>query len=115
MKLLTRDQTIDGSTGAVFPFRPNLEPSTRVAKQAYDAVRAVLEDLPQSDNVPGAVERMLRANGLLRNLPWPAPYDQTRHVLHLGDARSLSWDTDHHSQIVAEHIAAILDSQGIRA
>jgi site-specific DNA-methyltransferase (adenine-specific) len=78
----------------MFPFRPNPEPSTRVAKEAYDAVRAVLEDLPQSDNVPGAVERMLRANGLLRNLPWPAPYDQTRHVLHLGDARSLSWVPD---------------------
>jgi site-specific DNA-methyltransferase (adenine-specific) len=94
MKVLAREQKSDGSTGAMFPFRPNPEPSTRVAKEAYDAVRAVLEDLPQSDNVPGAVERMLRANGLLRNLPWPAPYDQTRHVLHLGDARSLSWVPD---------------------
>jgi len=34
---------------------------------------------------------MLRANALLRNLPWPKPFDQTTHRLHLGDARDLRW------------------------
>ena len=37
---------------------------------------------------------MLRANGILRNLPWPAPFDRTWHRLRLGDARDLSWLDD---------------------
>ncbi len=37
---------------------------------------------------------MLRANGIFRNLPWPAPFDRTTHRLHLGDARDLSWIPD---------------------
>jgi len=59
--------------------------------ESCQAVAAVLNDLPQADNEVGAVEKMLRANGLLRNLPWPAPFDQTTHQFHLGDARDLSW------------------------
>ena len=62
--------------------------------QACDAVAAVLNDLPEADNEPGAVEKMLRANGILRNLPWPAPFDRTGHRLHGGDARDLSWIPD---------------------
>jgi site-specific DNA-methyltransferase (adenine-specific) len=37
---------------------------------------------------------MLRANGILRNLPWPAPYNETKHEIRLGDARDLSWIPD---------------------
>ena len=58
---------------------------------ACEAAAEVLTDLPQADNEPGAVERMLRANGILRNVPWPAPFDRTTHRLHRGDARDLSW------------------------
>lgn len=67
---------------------------TRETEQACDAVAAVLNELPEADNEPGAVEKMLRANGILRNLPWPPPYDATRHQLHLGDARDMSWIDD---------------------
>jgi DNA modification methylase len=95
MKALAGAKNNSDTSANVLPiFRPDLTPSTRVAKEAYAAVRAVLEDIPQSDNIPGAVEQMLRANGLMRNLPWPPPYDETRHELHLGDARSLSWIPD---------------------
>lgn len=59
--------------------------------ETVDAVAHVLENLPTADNEAGAVERMLRANALLRNLPWPAPYNKTTHRLHLGDARDLKW------------------------
>lgn len=59
--------------------------------RACEAVAEVLNALPEADNAPGAVEHMLRANGILRNLPWPAPFDATVHRLHLGDARDLSW------------------------
>ncbi len=73
---------------------------TRETKQACDAVAAVLEDLPEADNEPGAVEKMLRANGILRNLPWPPPFDSTNHRLHLGDARDLSWIKDESVHLV---------------
>ena len=64
------------------------------------AVAAALNDLPRADNEPGAVDRMLRANGLLRNLPWPTPFDSTTHRLHLGDARNLSWVRDESVHLV---------------
>ena len=63
----------------------------RETEAACDAATAVLSELPEADNAPGAVEKMLRANGILRNLPWPPPFDQTWHRLRLGDARDLSW------------------------
>jgi len=66
----------------------------RETEAACDAATAVLSALPEADNSPGAVERMLRANGILRNLPWPPPFDQTRHRLRIGDARDLSWLDD---------------------
>ena len=37
----------------------------------------VLEELPLADNAGGAVEKMLRANAILRHLPWPKPFDET--------------------------------------
>src|SRR5947209_2437048 len=77
-----------------------IEPSDRIAEDAFDAVSAVLGDLPKADNAPGAVERMLRANGILRNLPWLAPYDRTTHRLRLGDARDLSWLKDQSVHLV---------------
>ena len=76
------------------------EPTARIAEDAFQAVSAVLQDLPQADNAPGAVEHMLRANGILRNLPWPEPFDQTNHRLHLGDARDLSWIADESVHLV---------------
>jgi DNA modification methylase len=60
-------------------------------RETADAVADVLKNLPEADNEAGAVGRMLQANGILRNLPWPAPFDRTTHRLHLGDARDLRW------------------------
>jgi len=45
--------------------------------------------LPLTDNGPGAVAELLEANRRLRGSRWPAPYDQTRHEMMLGDARDL--------------------------
>lgn len=69
-------------------------------ERACAAVAEVLNALPEADNTPGAVEHMLRANGILRNLPWPAPFDRTHHRLHLGDARDLSWIADQSVHLV---------------
>lgn len=49
-----------------------------------------LARLPETDNVPGAPELLLRINAALRSAPWPSPYDRTWHRIRLGDARDLS-------------------------
>ena len=60
-------------------------------RETVDAVSSVLKDLPPADNAAGAVDKMLRANAILRNVPWPPPFDETKHRLHKGDARDLSF------------------------
>ena len=47
--------------------------------------------MPATDNEPGAVAALLKANRALRQRRWPAPYDRTRHEMILGDARDLSF------------------------
>lgn len=63
-------------------------------RDTISSVELALRELPESDNAPGAVERMLRANAILRNVPWPPPFARTTHRLRLGDARDLSWLPD---------------------
>lgn len=50
-----------------------------------------LPRIPVTDNEPGAVAALLKANRTLREQRWPAPYDRTRHEMILGDARDLSF------------------------
>ncbi len=47
-----------------------------------------------ADNKRGAINKLLSLNAHYRTHPWPAPYDSTKHVLRLGDARDLSWIAD---------------------
>ncbi len=72
----------------------------RQAEEAFNAATSTIRDIPDADNERGGVEKMLRANGIFRNLPWPAPFDQTAHRLHLGDARNLSWIPDRSVHLV---------------
>lgn len=60
------------------------------AEQAPSRARTDLPHIPVTDNEPGAVAALLKANRLLRKRRWPAPYDRTRHEMILGDARDLS-------------------------
>ena len=69
-------------------------------REACEAVAKALAELPASDNAEGAVEKMLRANALLRLLPWPKPFDETVHRLRCGDARDLSWLPDESVHLV---------------
>lgn len=78
---------------------PVNEEAARI-EEAAEAVFGILESIPSSDSEPGALQRMLQANGLLRNLPWPEPFDRTLHRLHLGDARDLSWLKDESVHLV---------------
>lgn len=56
--------------------------------------------LPVTDNEPGAVAVLLKANQALRGQRWPAPYDRTRHQMVLGDARDLSFIADESVHLV---------------
>jgi hypothetical protein len=49
-----------------------------------------LPRLPLTDNEPGALQALLKANKILRGHRWPAPYDRTYHEMILGDARDLA-------------------------
>lgn len=57
-------------------------------------------DLPEQDNTTEALASLLAANRLYRNAPWPHPFDQTTHRLHIGDARDLSWIADQSVHLV---------------
>lgn len=72
---------------AIGPALSLFDPTPAVAARSPDPLR----DLPETDNSPGAPERLLRINAEMRARPWPAPYDATRHVIRFGDARDLSW------------------------
>lgn len=53
------------------------------------------------DDATSAGLALLRTqNEILRKLPWPAPYDETVHRLHAGDARDLSWIADESVHLV---------------
>lgn len=47
--------------------------------------------LPAADNTRAALRALLHANEEYRQSLWPSPFDRTRHDLHRGDARDLSW------------------------
>ena len=72
----------------------------RDAEAALSVASKMLGELPEADNAQGALEKMLHVNALFRNLPWPTPFDQTCHRLHLGDARDLSWIADESVHLV---------------
>jgi modification methylase len=54
-------------------------------------VLAEAPTLPEADNAPGAIDRLLAANDYYRTSPWPRPFDATNHRLRQADARDLSW------------------------
>lgn len=64
------------------------------------AESVALSALPEADNTPEALAALLAANGRYRVSPWPEPFSCTRHRLHLGDARDLSWIPDESIHLV---------------
>ncbi len=71
---------------------PERRPSPRHAGRAAE--------IPLSDNTPESLAALRAANARFRLGPWPVPYNQTTHRLHLGDARDLSWIPDNSVQLV---------------
>ena len=65
-------------------------------KEARDEIPTELVNPAQpftdfADNKRGAIDKLLALNAHYRTHPWPSPFDQTQHLLRLGDARDLSW------------------------
>lgn len=56
--------------------------------------------VPEQDNTQEGLAALLMANQRYRTEPWPVPFDQTRHTLHQGDARDLSWIKDESVHLV---------------
>ncbi len=65
--------------------------ATQALYEEQDRLNANLPHMPATDNEPGAVGVLLKANRALRQRRWPAPYDRTRHEMMLGDARDLGF------------------------
>ena len=71
------------------------------AYPSTDLLRArLIADLPSNDATSEALGQLRRANEAYRTLPWPEPFDATRHRLHLGDACDLSWLPDESVHLV---------------
>ncbi|MGI8435699.1 MAG: DNA-methyltransferase [Chthoniobacterales bacterium] len=47
-----------------------------------------------ADNKRGAIKQLQALNAEFRTRPWPSPFDTTKHILRLGDARDLAWIPD---------------------
>ncbi|MBI3704008.1 MAG: site-specific DNA-methyltransferase [Rhizobiales bacterium] len=50
--------------------------------------------LPKADNTSAALAALQAANLHYRAAKWPSPFDSTKHQIHKGDARDLSWLPD---------------------
>jgi DNA modification methylase len=61
---------------------PKPNKSTRIPKLSVE------------DNTPEGLRALLAANHQFRQIAWPSPFNRTRHRIHLGDARDLSWIDD---------------------
>lgn len=57
-------------------------------------------ELPLADNTQEALKIYRAANERFRQVPWPQPFDRTRHEVRLGDARNLSWIADRSVHLV---------------
>lgn len=56
--------------------------------------------LPETDNTPEGLSKLLAANKVFRQNAWPEPFDTTRHLLRAGDARDLSFISDRSVHLV---------------
>jgi site-specific DNA-methyltransferase (adenine-specific) len=77
---------LDKIARTVLNYRPEKVPATPKAKRR--------PALPSADNTSAGLAALRAANKKYRLDSWPAPHDATKHELHLGDARDLSWIPD---------------------
>lgn len=64
------------------------------AKGSAKRPKRLAPALPTEDNTSEGLRAFLAANAHYRETAWPEPYQRTKHRIHLGDARDLSWIAD---------------------
>ncbi|HEY2799961.1 MAG TPA: site-specific DNA-methyltransferase [Chthoniobacterales bacterium] len=74
-----------------FRHRRPTEKRVSAPDEAVDPEKALADF---ADNQRGAIDKLLSLNFHFRTQPWPEPFDNTEHILRLGDARNLSWIAD---------------------
>lgn len=74
-----------------------IEQAPGITRQAS---RSDSPPLPDSDNSPGSLDKLQRANHYWRKTPWPVPFSQTTHKLRVSDARDLKWLKDESVHLV---------------
>jgi len=86
--------------GQVQPINKPLSKTKRNGTESLFANSAKLKSsratprLVLEDNTPEGLKALMAANRHYREIAWPEPYNRTRHHVHLGDARNLSWIPD---------------------
>jgi len=73
--------------------------SSPKAERAPQRIAAV-PFIPTVDNTSESLAALQKANEYYRETVWPSPLNATRHTLHLGDARDLSWIKDRSVDLV---------------
>jgi hypothetical protein len=81
-------------------FRHYRRRDKRAESDSYAIADNPAVELTFADNKRGAIGKLLSVNAYYRTHPWPAPFNATRHTLHLGDARDLSWIKDESVHLV---------------
>jgi len=82
--------------------RPNEPQLALFTADAIIAQHQAQPTAPESfgDHTADGMKALLAANQAYRAMPWPAPFDTTKHVLRLGDARDLSFLDDESVHLV---------------
>lgn len=68
--------------------------------QKATVARVVSLSLPKADNTSAGLASLQSINRTYRARVWPAPFDATKHQLHRGDARDLSWIPDNSVELI---------------
>lgn len=68
--------------------------------RGMDGTGLIFSGFSVNDATREGLARLRQANEYYRTVAWPEPFDTTKHRLHLGDARNLSWLPDESVHLV---------------
>ncbi|MGZ5005183.1 MAG: DNA-methyltransferase [Chthoniobacterales bacterium] len=84
-------RTANGEDSNGNGFRHHRRKEKRSEKPITEVTDPSKAQIDYADNERGAINKLLALNAYYRAHPWPKPFDATKHRLHKGDARDLSW------------------------
>jgi modification methylase len=83
-------KTANGELSNGNGFRHHRKKEKRAEVPAPRVLDPADAQIDYADNERGAINKLLALNEYYRTHPWPAPFDRTKHLIRLGDARDLS-------------------------